>query len=117
MHICSYVPSLFAIIYFTAAIQVLTSNDKKRVMNTSELLTQLLNVTVTCDGELRVWLFRPTQLTLLFEFSQLTNVANSPISWLFISLFSLIARHLPLVDTAPTRNLARQTICLGRVLG
>ena len=117
MHICSFVPSLFAIIYFTAAIQVLTSNDKKRVMNTSELLTQLLNVTVTCDGELRVWLFRPTQLTLLFEFSQLTNVANSPISWLVISLFSLIARHPPLVDTAPTRNLARQTICLGRVLG
>ncbi|KAH8993638.1 hypothetical protein EDB86DRAFT_3064839 [Lactarius hatsudake] len=32
-----------------AAIQVLTSNDKKRVMNTSELLAQLLNVAVACD--------------------------------------------------------------------
>ncbi|KAI0249726.1 hypothetical protein BJV78DRAFT_1129157 [Lactifluus subvellereus] len=32
-----------------AAIQVLTSNDKKRSVNTSELLTQLLNVAFTCD--------------------------------------------------------------------
>ena len=35
----------------TAAIQALASNDKKRVMNTSELLAQLLNLAVTCDGE------------------------------------------------------------------
>ncbi|KAI9508073.1 hypothetical protein F5148DRAFT_1199371 [Russula earlei] len=32
-----------------AAVQVLTSNDMKRTMNTSELLAQLLNVAVTCD--------------------------------------------------------------------
>jgi hypothetical protein len=38
---------MFDITY--TAIQVLTSNDKKRVMNTSELLGQLLNVTVACD--------------------------------------------------------------------
>ncbi|KAI9459194.1 hypothetical protein BJY52DRAFT_1266922 [Lactarius psammicola] len=49
MHICLFVPFSFTIVYPTAAIQVLTSNDKKRVMNTSELLAQLLNVTVTCD--------------------------------------------------------------------
>ena len=34
----------------TAAIQALTSNDKRHVVNTSELLAQLLNVAVTCDG-------------------------------------------------------------------
>lgn len=38
---------MFDITY--TAIQVLTSNDKKRVMNTSELLAQLLNVAVACD--------------------------------------------------------------------
>ena len=117
MHICSCVPFPFPIIYPTAAIQVLTSNDKKRVMNTSELLTQLLNVAVTCDGELRVRLYRPTWLTLLFEYSRLSNVANFPILWLVISPFSLIARHPPPVDTVLTRNLARQTTCLVRVLG
>jgi len=38
---------LFDITY--AAVQVLTSNDKNRAVNTSELLAQLLNVAVTCD--------------------------------------------------------------------
>jgi len=38
---------LFDIIY--AAIQVLTSNDKTRAVNASELLAQLLNVAATCD--------------------------------------------------------------------
>ncbi|KAN0111786.1 hypothetical protein V8E52_008166 [Russula decolorans] len=32
-----------------AAIQVLTSNDKRRAVNTSELLAQLLNVALTCN--------------------------------------------------------------------
>jgi hypothetical protein len=117
MHICLFVLFAFTILHPTAAIQVLTSNDKKRVMNTSELLGQLLNVTVACDRELRVRLLRPTWLTLLFQYSQLSNVANFPILWLVISLFSLIARHPPPVDTAPTRNLARQTMCLVRLLG
>lgn len=117
MHICLFVPLAFTIVHPTAAIQILTSHDKKRVMNTFELLGQLLNVTVTCDGELRVWLLSPTWLTLLFEYSQLSNVANFPILWPVISLFSLIARHPPPVDTALTRNLARQTMCLVRVVG
>jgi hypothetical protein len=34
-----------------AAIQALTSNNKTRAVNTSELLAQLLNVAITCDGE------------------------------------------------------------------
>ncbi len=51
MHIYSFVLLSFTIICPTAAVQVLTSNDKKRIMNTSELLAQLLNVAVTCDGE------------------------------------------------------------------
>ena len=34
----------------TAAIQALTSNDKRHIVNTAELLAQLLNVAVTCDG-------------------------------------------------------------------
>ena len=117
MHIHLSVPFAFTTLHPTAAIQILTSHDKKRVMNTSELLGQLLNVTVTCDGELRDRLLRPSWLTLLFEYSQLSNVANFPILWLVISLFSLIARHPLPVDTAPTRNLARQTMCLVRVLG
>ncbi|KAI0284619.1 hypothetical protein BGY98DRAFT_947819 [Russula aff. rugulosa BPL654] len=32
-----------------AAIQVLTSNDKRRAVNTSELLAQLLNIALTCN--------------------------------------------------------------------
>jgi hypothetical protein len=80
MHICLFIPFAFTIIHPTAAIQVLTSNDKKRVMNTSELLGQLLNVTVTCDCELRVRLLRPTWLTLLLQYSPLSNVANFPMS-------------------------------------
>ncbi len=35
----------------TAAIRVLTSDDKRRSVNASELLAQLLNVAVTCNGK------------------------------------------------------------------
>jgi hypothetical protein len=62
----------------TAAIQVLTSNDKTRAVNASELLAQLLNVAATCDGEYPVlWRGQPNlSLSSVFTAEHRRKLSN-----------------------------------------
>ena len=84
-------------------------------MDASELLAQLLNVAVTCDGK-NPFVETPTYIITPFQYSQLSIVGSCPTSWTSNSLFFPIAQPLPLADIALDKNQAPQTPCIVRVV-
>jgi len=91
-HICVH---LHLRLYSIAAVQVLTSNDKSRAVNTSELLAQLLNVAVTCDGKCSSFFYgNNVMFTLCLVF---TTEHRQQLS-------SIMDVHHPFVSHSPTSS-------------